>query len=44
MTMANWEVLLKLLVTWWSIGWLLRAGLVLVIGLIGYRIVKKERR
>jgi len=43
MTLANWEDLLKLLVTWWSIGWLLRAVLVLVIGLIVYRMSRKEQ-
>jgi len=44
MTMANWEDLLRLLVTWWSIGWFLRAGFVLVIGWLVYRIFRKEQR
>lgn len=43
MTINDGMTLIKVLVTWWSVSWLLRAALVGIIGMIVYRWLKKQR-
>ena len=43
MTINDGMALIKVLVTWWSVSWLLRAALVGIIGMVVYRWLKKQR-
>ncbi|WP_251899120.1 hypothetical protein [Lactiplantibacillus paraplantarum] len=42
MTINDGMALIKVLVTWWSVSWLLRATLIGIVGMIVYRLYKKR--
>ncbi|WP_164882573.1 hypothetical protein [Lactiplantibacillus plantarum] len=43
MTINDGMTLIKVLVTWWSVSWLLRVTLVGVVGIIAYRFLKQRQ-
>ncbi len=43
MTINDGMTLIKVLVTWWSVSWLLRATLIGVVGIIAYRFLQQRQ-